>query len=220
MKICKKNELITYIAFSGASLASLILHFILTACGIETGVNPWFYFVVFALIWLPLPLYAIFKMEAPLWVTLVYEVFIVLSYTFASVWKGYDLIPNYDLFVHFLSGVIISIFAYTFYMQKNADKKLSAFWVFLLIFAIAVACGAIWEIWEYVLDAITHGNAQRHTLLNGTPLAGHDALTNTIGDLIADTLGALVASIVCAVLYRKSIKKPAGTDKQKDQNPQ
>lgn len=206
-KLCSKKDLWVYLAFSIASLLSLIAHFIATACGLNTGVNPLNYIIVFILIWLPLPVYLILKFDAPIWVNISYQIFIILSYTFSSVWGGYDFIPHFDFFVHALSGVIIAIYAYTIFINKNKTLKINPVWVFVLCFAIAVACGAIWEIAEFTQDAFGT-NVQLHSAPDGTPFVGRKALENTMLDLIADTIGALIASIICTIIYAKQNKTP------------
>ncbi len=205
-KICKKSDLIIYITFTAINLLSLILHFILQACGIETGVNAFEYFMVVALVWLPLPVCLIIRFAPPIYLNICYQLFVILSYTFLSVWNGYSLITNIDLFVHFLSGVLFSLCAYSVYMTHNKDKNLNPFYVFAFIFAISLACGAIWEIGEFTVDSFG-GNTQVHTSPEGIPYVGHKALENTFFDLIADFLGALVASIVCASVYFKKFYK-------------
>lgn len=205
MKLCKKSELWIYIIFTILSLISLIVYLVLNSCGISTSVKPLKYIIVFILIWLPLPVLKILKFDAPLWVSLSYQIFIVLSFTLLSVWGGYTSIKYLDFVVHGLSGIIISSYTYSYFTQKNGYNSLNAIWVFVLIFAVAVACGAIWEIGEYVHDAFG-GNAQFHTAPDGTAYIGHQALTNTIFDLISDTIGALISSIICICSYNKNKK--------------
>jgi uncharacterized membrane protein YjdF len=57
-------------------------------------------------------------------------------------------------------------------------------------FLFAVAIGALWEIFEFAMDALFGMNMQKPML--GDP----SGLTDTMWDLIVDTLGALVISIL------------------------
>ena len=210
-KLCSKKDLWIFLAFSFASLLSLIAHFIATACGVNTGVNPLEYIIVFILIWLPMPVYLILKFNAPIWINISYQIFIVLSYTFSSVWGGYVAIPNFDLVVHAISGALISVYTYTLFVQKTKNIIISRIWVFVLIFTIGVACGAIWEIGEFIKDGFGF-NSQLHSALDGTPYIGRKALENTMLDLIADTIGALTISIICSIFYNKHYVKANKTE--------
>lgn len=66
--------------------------------------------------------------------------------------------------------------------EKNIDMYLSPVFIALFAFAFALCIGALWEIYEFSMDSILGLNMQK----NG--------LVDTMWDLIADSLGGLIAA--------------------------
>ena len=100
------------------------------------------------------------------------------------------------------------------YLDKEYTIPLSVSPLFmsLIVVSVALAIGAIWEIGEYTVDDIFHTNNQqymestRSTLYDedDIPLQGHDALNDTMKDLMLDLAGAI--GVAC-IEYRKLEKK-------------
>ena len=67
--------------------------------------------------------------------------------------------------------------------------------VAMFSFCFAVSIGAVWEIYEFSFDGLLGLNMQKFLLADGTPLVGRAALTDTMKDIIVDTIGALIASL-------------------------
>ena len=78
----------------------------------------------------------------------------------------------------------------------RVPMNLSPLFVVVLPFCFALALGVVWEIYEFTADALLHTNMQKFALESGEPLVGRNALMDTMKDLIVDTLGALVMSII------------------------
>ena len=74
--------------------------------------------------------------------------------------------------------------------------SLSPGFVAFFAFCFALACGAVWEIYEYLMDGLLHMNMQHFAVEDGTPLLGRAALLDTMKDLIVDALGALVIAVI------------------------
>ena len=82
----------------------------------------------------------------------------------------------------------------------------------LLVVSNALALGAVWEIAEYLSDDIFHTNSQQYmettrgTIIEETdiPLQGHEALNDTMKDLMLDLAGAIG---VATIEYKKLEKK-------------
>ena len=131
---------------------------------------------------------------------LAYHFFLVLSIVVGSLWRVYDAWDGYDIIVHFSSGVFISLIAYSIF-TSNKNNKVGMVWLFVIVFATAMACGGIWEIWEFVTDKIFANNGQ-----NWMGYAEQEALKDTMFDLICDFSGAILGSAIALILENRRIK--------------
>lgn len=88
---------------------------------------------------------------------------------------------------------------------ERIPLNLSPFFIAAFAFCFALAMGALWEIYEFSADALFGTNMQKFALDDGTPLVGQAALKDTMKDIIVDTLGALVMSVVgyISLKYKK-----------------
>ena len=103
----------------------------------------------------------------------------------ASVWNFYS-IPNYDKFLHLISGAIIAIIGYILfiYLTNDTSRKEMKYLtplIFVVIFATAVA--GVWEIWEFTTDSLFGLAAQNNNL--------HD----TMWDIICGTVVGIITAI-------------------------
>lgn len=99
--------------------------------------------------------------------------------------------------LHFGGGAYAFFFVRAvFYYTKDYHKITAALWAEILLFVIgALVLGVLWEWFEFVLD--------RYRVL----IAGKESLmtyADNIGDLIIDTLGAIIA----AYIYGRQRKTP------------
>ena len=147
--------------------------------------------------------------------------FVLITFAFSGfilgdVFNFYGRIPYWDSVLHAFSGVVIAYVGFIVieYLDKEFTIPLSVSPLFMsLIVAIRISIiGAIWEIGEYTVDDIFHTNNQqymestRSTLYDedDIPLQGHDALNDTMKDLMLDLAGAI--GVAC-IEYRKLEKK-------------
>ena len=70
--------------------------------------------------------------------------------------------------------------------------------------AFAVFCGVLWEFYEFTCDSFGM-NLQRY-MKAGHLLLGRAALLDTMGDLLADFIGAVIFAVILGV----QLKKDAG----------
>ena len=56
--------------------------------------------------------------------------------------------------------------------------------------------GMLWEIYEFSVDYFFGTNMQKFALEGGVPKVGQEALMDTMKDIIVDTVGALVMSVL------------------------
>ena len=90
--------------------------------------------------------------------------------------------------LHSFSGIILGNIGYALvsYLNSstNVDLNLSPTFVALFTFCFALAIGALWEIYEFAMDSFFGLNMQR------------TGLDDTMKDLILDTLGAMLFSVL------------------------
>lgn len=113
--------------------------------------------------------------------------FIFLSMTLGKLYDFYSVFPWWDKMLHTLSGVLLSIIALYLYKSFRGSDELrvkDSLLIITFIFCFAIAMGALWEIFEFTTDFLFNLNSQR------------GSLQDTMGDLIADTAGALFTSII------------------------
>lgn len=106
-------------------------------------------------------------------------IFILLSLLVGKAFKFYEIIPKWDLILHFLSGFIIAPIGKRIYVLLGGDSKNKKFIIiFILCFAISTA--AAWEIYEFTTDMILGTNSQ------------NNSLSDTMWDIIAGSLSSAI----------------------------
>ena len=127
-------------------------------------------------------LYLPFKLE------LAIVLFIFLTLFLGSVAQFYDWIPFWDKFLHFQSGLLLGATGYVLVYILNEHKKihlnLSPGFVSLFAVTFSISMGVVWEVFEFTSD-----------LILGSTLWQGVGVTDTMLDLIADGVGALIISI-------------------------
>ena len=112
-------------------------------------------------------------------------IFIFLSMYLASVWNFYG-IPNYDKFLHLLSGAIIAIIGYALFIYLTNDiarKEMHPLTSVIFVILFATAAAGVWEIWDFTTDSLFGLTAQNNSL--------HD----TMWDIICGTIVGIVTAI-------------------------
>lgn len=121
------------------------------------------------------------------------HLFIVL-FIYASIYLGevkgyYDKFLWWDTLLHAGSGFALGIigFAIMYVLYKVHKVKASPSIISFFSFCFALALGALWEIFEFSMDVFFGFNMQKVQIGTG--------VTDTMLDLIVDSIGALLASI-------------------------
>lgn len=122
---------------------------------------------------------------------------IILLFIFASIFLGelnsfYIKYWWWDIFLHGISAIILGLLAFSliYILNKEGRIKLKPGFIALFAFCFAVAAGAVWEIFEFLIDSFLKTNMQKSGLLD------------TMADIIIDTMGALLISVI-GFLYAK-----------------
>ncbi len=121
------------------------------------------------------------------------------GFIFASLFLGevqgyYTRFWWWDLVLHTASGFLLGIFGfllvYILNEKKNLQFHMTPGFVAFFAFMFAVGVGALWEIFEFTMDQFAGTNMQKPML--GDP----SGLTDTMLDLVVDTVGAAVIAVL------------------------
>ncbi len=177
--------------------------------------------LLFAATFLPLVLEKIIKIKLPF-----YIVFVFLAFALGALWFGeisdfYVKYSWWDDVLHTISGIYIA--AIGFFVtsiingKRTKEHQLGPGFVQLFSFILAIACEAIWEIFEFTMDSLFKTNMQRAyeshsfekygpidnvTDPNFNALLGRAALIDTMGDMIEVLLGAFIMCMIGYIMLK------------------
>lgn len=117
----------------------------------------------------------------------------------------YSRIAMWDVLVHFLMGMLISvlsIYILNVTVYKKDIGKHNLVFTFIFMIAFAVMCGVLWEIGEFVVDMIFDSGFQRYVTYEGVLLVGQVALVDTMVDLMIDFAGAVVGIVFVLIALK------------------
>lgn len=141
-----------------------------------------------------------FRFRIPVRLYCLYILFLYCAIFLGEVRSFYYLIPFWDTILHAFSSMMIGFFGLMVITILNRDEhtvlNLSPFFTALFAFSFGVTIGALWEIYEFAFDGLLGLNMQKFMLEDGTLLTGHEAVSDTMKDIIVDVLGALISSVI------------------------
>ena len=125
--------------------------------------------------------------------------FIIQLFIFACLFLGkmyyvYSILPWWDSFVHFISGILLGIGALlllTIQVKDKVIKQLSPIFIATYAFLSSIAAAGLWEIWEFAGDQLFGLNSQGHSLID------------TMVDICMGFSGAIIASILIYLYFKK-----------------
>jgi hypothetical protein len=126
-------------------------------------------------------------------------VLLTIAFVFASLFLGevhgyYSRFWWWDIALHSGSGILLGIIGFLLVHVLNETEEIGVHmkpgFVAFFAFLFAVGIGVLWEIFEFSMDSFFAMNMQKEML--GDP----SGLTDTMWDLIVDTLGALVIAVL------------------------
>jgi len=130
---------------------------------------------------------------------------IAVAFIFSALFLGeirgyYGRLWWWDIALHTTSGGLLGILGvllvYVLNENPRIDLHMQPGFVAFFAFCFSVAVGAIWEIFEFAMDELAGANMQKHMFDDPS------GLTDTMWDLIVDTLGAMVVCVT-AYIYMK-----------------
>ena len=151
-------------------------------------------------IFLPSKVEKRFNIDIPDIMEVMYFLFLFCAIYLGEVRNFYFKVPYWDMILHGFSAAMLGAFGFIIVNFLNdTDKlniRLSPFFVSLFAFCFAVTCGAVWEIYEFLADGVLGTNMQKFITADGTVLIGREAVADTMEDIIVDTCGALIVTVV------------------------
>ncbi|MFA6830595.1 MAG: hypothetical protein WCR67_07865 [Bacilli bacterium] len=165
---------------------------------------------------------------------------------FASIICGecflvYRTMANYDKFLHAFGTAQLAIagFAIAAFFLEGKNLKYQVVYSLVFAFFFAIAMEAIWELYEYTVDSLCGTDMQKYIpdqfvgcidSLTGevtcsdeqilefykTQAGMHYGVTDTMGDVIADILGAVGGMALCALVFKFKPELQSGLIHKKD----
>ena len=149
--------------------------------------------ITFILTYFPSILSKKFGVYLPKRLQLIITLFIFSAQILGEIGDFYEKIPWWDTMLHTISGVVLGLvgflFVYLLNEKGNINVNLSPRFVIVFAFCFALTMGVFWEFFEFGADRLLGYNMQKFRM------PGQDGLVDTMGDLIVDAVGAIVACI-------------------------
>ncbi|MBM4090836.1 MAG: hypothetical protein FJ276_15645 [Planctomycetes bacterium] len=132
-----------------------------------------------------------------------------IAFIFAALFLGetrnyYDRYWWWDIALHATSGGLLGILGlllvYILNETPRVDLHMRPGFVAFFAFCFSVTVGALWEIFEFAMDGFIGTNMQKPMFDDPS------GLTDTMWDLIVDTLGALVVATLGYVYMKRGSK--------------
>lgn len=152
-----------------------------------------------------------FEVRIPNLIKIIYIIFLFLAIYLGEVRNFYFRVPHWDNILHFFSATMSGALGFFLVDYLNGFDKLnldlSPFFVSFFAFCFSVTVGAIWEIYEFLADGILGTNMQKFITFQGEVLVGREAISDTMEDIIVNTLGALLI-VTLGYFYLQKSQKP------------
>ncbi len=127
-------------------------------------------------------------------ILLFFNIYLLLSGVVGSICNLYHIVNWYDKVVHTAMGYVCAVIGLFLAVKLSDYKNQKLAFLTLFCFAVSVAIGGLWEIYEFSVDNLLAQTAQ------GVPVETIDgtwvtSVYDTMTDLICDVAGALLFSI-------------------------
>jgi hypothetical protein len=153
------------------------------------------------LIFVPEALEKIFSLKFTRSIIYFYWLFLWLSIYLGTCLQFMSRMEFWDKLLHVTSPILLTMVGYGVigaFLNETDKTNISPMLFIIFGFAFAALCGVLWEFWEFGWDGIGNMNLQRY-LQNGKPLIGRKALFDTMGDLLANTVGAVIIAVYTGI---------------------
>ncbi|MTD38681.1 hypothetical protein GIX45_08565 [Erwinia sp. CPCC 100877] len=151
-----------------------------------------------AIIFVPFAFTRLTGLIFPKMVRLYYWFFIWIAVFLGTGLRLIIVVSFWDKILHAVSPILLVAVGYAIigYCLRETDFTKISPWLFIIMgFAFAGLCGVFWEFWEFICDSVGNMNLQRYMTEAGQPYIGRAALMDTMGDLLTNTIGALLLTV-------------------------
>lgn len=142
--------------------------------------------------------------KIPIFLDISFVCFGFVAFILGDIAQFYGDIHYWNMLVQFLSGIVIALVGYFIINEAVNHEKisisLSPTFISIAVVMFTMSVSAVWEIGEFICDDIFLTNTQRYVEsmegltvgTNDVPLVGHEALKDTMHDLILDLAGSVI----------------------------
>lgn len=126
-----------------------------------------------------------YKIYLPVEFEIIIIIFIYATLFLGEVQGYYYKFWWWDVLLHTSSAIAFGFigFVILYILDKSNRINTKPIWIAIFSFCFAMAIGAVWEIFEFLMDQIFNLNMQKSGLID------------TMWDLIVNSIGAIIASI-------------------------
>lgn len=159
------------------------------------------------------------KIDVPVALSVIILLFAFFALVLGDGLDFYGKYPWWDSVLHGFSGVILSMVAlwliHVLMAENGKYIYFNKYFLALFLIAFSLGMGACWEIVEYTYDSLNGTNTQQFMAsttgsiisAEDIPLEGHEALRDTMTDLILDLVGAFLVSVYGFVRHDKMLER-------------
>lgn len=189
-------------------LTAFLQAIIAIGLGLSIYEHQWLNAVVIAGILLLTMLPVLFSRGLEVFIPAEFEL-LAIGFLFAALFLGetrdyYARFWWWDIALHTTSGGLLGVLGvllvYVLNQTARIDVHMKPGFVAFFAYCFAVAVGTLWEIFEFAMDQLFGMNMQKPML--GDP----SGLTDTMWDLIVNSLGALVVSLAGYIYMKRGIE--------------
>ncbi|MEG0277116.1 MAG: hypothetical protein RR630_08805 [Coprobacillus sp.] len=157
---------------------------------------------------LPRILKSKYDIQIPFMLDIYFVLFAFCGFILGDVFNFYGRYPYWDAILHAFSGVILAYAGFLIidFLDKEYTIPVSFSPKFICVAVVlfSLSLGAVWEVSEFLIDDMFGTNSQQYMKsTDGTlvgekdiPLEGHEALRDTMNDLILDLGGSIIVATI------------------------
>ena len=149
---------------------------------------------IILVLFIPKIICKIFKIKIESKIEFIYIIFMFLAQFLGSIVNLYNYIWWYDLFIHFLSGMLTAILALVVMEWFGFSKEKNIWFNLLFMNSFTIMISSLWEFIEFGAFVFLKMDVQHH-------------LTTGVFDTMEDMLIAFLGNIIISIFYLIKFKR-------------